>query len=453
MITSRIWRGAVFLSALCTHLAVFAAPADEVKALVEAGRAADAYALGKRHPEALGQPAFDMFFGAAALDAGHAAEGVLALERYLLLNPRDGTARLLLARGYYLLGEDARARAEFEALRASSPPPEVTAAVDRYIDAIKLRQGRSSPTGGGYVEVGFGRDTNVNAGPAAASIFVPGFGVQPLAVGSQRTTSNFESIGAGGYFNYPVQPGLALFAQGQAERRFHTASEAHRFEVGTYNVTAGLSMLREHDLFRVGASYGIVTLASSTFRRAAGASVEWQHQFDDTQSLALGAQVAQFRYGTTETTSDGVSTSVDNSPRDANFRGVTAVYKRLWRAPWDPVFTVALNTGDQHSRTGHPELVPRSSGASVAISLSPAAKWGVLAGYSYQQSDYHGADFFAQPDARHDKYHALDLSLTYLYSRNLSIRGEAQFSRNRSNAEAYAFPRNVYGIKARYDFK
>ncbi|MGH8705943.1 MAG: hypothetical protein ACREUO_11070, partial [Burkholderiales bacterium] len=64
--------------------AAFAAPADEVQKLLEAGRSADAYALGKRHPEELGKPDFDFHFGIAAIDTGHAGEGVLALERYIV---------------------------------------------------------------------------------------------------------------------------------------------------------------------------------------------------------------------------------------------------------------------------------------------------------------------------------------------------------------------------------
>jgi hypothetical protein len=447
------WRCVAFAAALCLPLASFAAPADEIKALSEAGHAADAYALGKRHPEALGQPAFDFFFGAAAIEAGHAAEGVLALERYLLAYPDNGAARQLLARGYYVLGEDGRAREEFESLRKLNPPPDVAAAIDRYLDSIRLRQERYSLSAGAYVELGFGHDTNVNAGPAAANIFVPGFGVQPLAVSSQKSASNFESLGAGGYVNYPVKPGIALFVQGQGERKFHTDADTRQFEVGNYNAAGGVSVLRNQDLFRVGLSYGLVTLASNTFRRATGGSVEWQHQFDDRQSLTFGAQLARFKYSTTESRSDDVVTTVDNSPRDADFHGVSALYKRVLGQAWEPTVTLGVNAGDQRSRTGHPELVPRSWGASASINLTPAPKWGLLAALAYQQSDYHGPDFFAQPDARHDKYSALNVALTYLYSRHVSVRGEALFSRNRSNADAYAFPRNVYSVKVRYEFK
>ena len=92
-------------------------------------------------------------------------------------------------------------------------------------------------------------------------------------------------------------------------------------------------------------------------------------------------------------------------------------------------------------------------GASAAVTFTPVEKWGAQLGYTYQRSDYRGPDFFAFPDKRHDKYDAYNVALTYLYSRNISFRGEALFSKNRSNADAYAFPRDVYSFKVRYEFK
>ena len=163
---------AIVAACVAVSAPVAAAPADEVRALVEGGKAAEAYEFGRRNPDALGDPAFDFFFGIAAIDTGHAAEGVLALERYVLRFPDNLSARLQLARGYFTLGEDARAREEFEQLLKLNPPADTAVTIDRFLDSIRLRETRYTATSGAYLEAGIGRDTNVNAGPATANVFL-----------------------------------------------------------------------------------------------------------------------------------------------------------------------------------------------------------------------------------------------------------------------------------------
>ena len=80
------------------------------------------------------------------------------------------------------------------------------------------------------------------------------------------------------------------------------------------------------------------------------------------------------------------------------------------------------------------------------------AAWDLLVGFAWQRSDYGGPDFFAEPEARHDRYSAATATATYRYSRNISVKAEALVSRNRSNADAYAFARNLVSLKLRYEF-
>ncbi|MBY0269506.1 MAG: hypothetical protein K2X06_06525 [Burkholderiales bacterium] len=128
--------------------AAFAAPADDVKALLDKGDAAGAYALGKNHPDQLGNPQFDFFFGVAAIDSGRAGEGVLALERYVVNFPDNASARLELARGYFVMGDDQRAREEFNAVLNTKPPPAVAANIERFLDALRSRESAYRTTAG-----------------------------------------------------------------------------------------------------------------------------------------------------------------------------------------------------------------------------------------------------------------------------------------------------------------
>ncbi|MBA2675576.1 hypothetical protein [Ramlibacter sp.] len=77
----------VALGLLSMAMCALAAPADDIKNLLLQGKDKQAYELGRSAPAQLGEPAFDFYFGIAALNTGAPGEGVLALERYLLQFP------------------------------------------------------------------------------------------------------------------------------------------------------------------------------------------------------------------------------------------------------------------------------------------------------------------------------------------------------------------------------
>ena len=171
-----------------------AGPADEMKSLLEQNQAKAAYALGKSQSGNIGDPLFDFYFGIAAIDAGVPGEGVLALERYLLVAPDNRDARFHVARGYYVLGEDQQAREEFVALLdgASSAEAEV---LNRYLDAIRARESRYTPTAGFYAEMGAGWDTNINAGIRAGQVGGLPTGITvPAGATGEKEADGFSSV-------------------------------------------------------------------------------------------------------------------------------------------------------------------------------------------------------------------------------------------------------------------
>lgn len=428
----------LFVVCVASSARIAAAPADEVRALVESGKAAEAYDLGHRNPDALGDPAFDFFFGIAAIDTGHAAEGVLALERYVIRFPDNLSARLQLARGYFTLGEDARARDEFEQLRALNPPADITATIDRFLDSIRLRETRYTTTTGAYLEAGYGRDTNVNAGPATANVFLQNLGsivLDPVAV---RRRDGYTHLGAGGYVTYPVTAGVALFGNVGAELKLN--AHATQFDQGSYFASGGVQVLQEQNLYRLGLSQNVVDIENDRYRTATGLAAEWQRQLDEKQSFNLGGQLGRYSY-------PGV-----NQPRDADYVSLGAGYRRLFAHAWQPILSAQLSMGIENAHT-RPDLASRNfGGGRVGLTVTPAPKWGISAGVTYLASRYEEPDVFAAVK-RKDHYEAYDASLTYLVSRNWSVRAEALLARNRSNIEIFSYPRETYLVKLRYEFK
>jgi hypothetical protein len=422
-------KGLAALCVLAFAQPLCAAPADDLKALIEKGDARGAYELGRKHPAELGNPAFDFYFGVAAIDSGHAGEGVLALERYIANFPDNIQARLELARGYFVLGEDARAREEFNRVLNANPPPDVVANIDRFLDALRARESAYKTTAGAFVEFGLGYDSNVNGGVKNPALIAPG------VAGLGERHSNFAQASAGASVVHPVAPGVALFGSVAGDFRVHDRAE--NFDQRSLGVTGGASLLREKDLFRASASFSTLDLDYSHFRNTWSLTGEWTHQLDELQAVNGYLQWADLDYG-------GI-----NEPRDSHLYGLGAGYRRAFIGPWQPLLTANASYGREDNRGGANFLTRDIWGARVAVAVTPAPRWAVSAGATYYYSDY--VDDVTS--GRRDNYYALDLSAGYAVTRNLSVRGELLLSKNDSNVAFFEYRRDVVAVKVRYEFK
>ncbi|MDD5329822.1 MAG: hypothetical protein PHX38_07450 [Sulfuricella sp.] len=416
----------------------FAGTVDDVKSLMERNQPAQACQLGRLHPEELGNPDFDFYFGIVCIDAGHASEGILALERYLLNFPANDRARLELARGYFVLGEDMRAREEFANVQKQNPPPEVQATIERYVDAIRAREGRYHTTSGFYVEAGVGYDDNVNGGVSDANINLPVLGSVQVANNGVRSADSFVHVAAGGQVAKPVAPGVSVFGGLGYDGKYNQSDTAFSMEsLGGYG---GVTALKDKNLFRATVSISSLTVGSDRYRDVNGISGEWFHQLDELQGVNGFIQYATLDYTGT------------NQVRDAELTGVGVGYRKAFIGRWQPVFNAGLSLSEERNQRGRPDLGRDIAGLTLGLSLSPHPKWGLNAGYIYQESRYQAPDTVLNT-TRDDDYQALNVAATYLYSKNISIRGEVAASDNASNLSLYSYRRNFGGVNVRYEFK
>lgn len=412
---------------------------DDMKALVEQGKATEAYELGKSHPEELGDPTYDFYYGVAAVSSGHSGEGVLALERYVQNFPENAFGRLELARGYFVLGEDARARREFTLVLDADPTAEVRASVERFLDALRSREALYTPVKGFYVEAGVGYDSNVNGGVGAGTSFRI-FGVDlPVPTGLVRQNGTFTSLAAGANGSVPLSPGVILFGGINVDTRDYTAQTD--FNQKSIGGNAGVTYIRGKDLWRGSVAYNNLWLQNDDYRNVWTFSGEWYRQLDERQTVNVFAQHSQLSYAGA------------NSPLNSTFPLLGVGYRRSFISPMQPLLS-------QTAYGGHEDVSERSDrtrrvyGARITGSITPAAKWSVLLGATYQQSDYQAPDATRMLDyLRRDEYTSFDLTVAYAITRNLSVRGEAMISRNTSNDSLFQYNRDGLAVKIRYDFK
>lgn len=417
---------------------LLAAPADDIKALLEKGDSRAAYELGRKHPEELGNPVFDFYFGVAAIDSGRAGEGVLALERYVANFPANLEARLELARGYFILGEDLRAREEFNEVLKAKPPAQVVANIDRYLDAIRARESAYRTTAGAFIEIGGGYDSNINGGVGSANVFVPNLGQITVAPGGVETGASFGQATVGVNLVHPVAPGFALFGSLGADYRAYNNNSD--FNQNNYGILGGVSYLRENDLFRVSASYNTLDVDNDRFRNVTAGTGEWTRQLDELQALTGFVQYADLDY-------DGV-----NNVRDSSLYGVGAGYRRAFIAPAAPLLSLSASYAKEDNRKDFDELSRDIWSARAAVGVTPAPKWALSLGATYQYSAYE-AEIPLLATTRRDTYYAADVVASYAFTRSFSARLEGLWSKNDSNIDLFEYRRNVGALKFRYDFK
>lgn len=386
----------------------------------------------------LGDPAFDLPYGVNAINTGRHAEGVLALERYLLLRPDDEVARVELARGYFLLGDDARAREEFELALARTPPPAVVRVIREYLEQLARREARRKPTLVAWLEAATGYDSNPRAGVDNALITLPVIGEVTVPAAGVRAGDRTYPYAGGFRATMPVTPRTQFFASGQADIvRYHTERD---FDQALFAGSAGFLGQWRAQSWRLGASRGYQTLARKAYRQTHGVFADWGLALDPRNAVSVGVQAGRLEYAGT------------NAVRDSDFAVVTAGWRRGFAGAWRPQLEAAVNAGRERNANDRDDLSRDLFGARLGVAIAPAADWLLAASAVHQVSRY------LEPDAvlettREDRYSAGELGVSWQVTPGLTLRAEFSEAKNESNLALYEYRRSTAILRGRYEFR
>ncbi|HEB99961.1 MAG TPA: hypothetical protein ENJ05_10695 [Thiotrichales bacterium] len=414
---------------------------QEIKALYESGRVREAYALANRHLlEAEGDPAFDYYYGLAAIDSGFVSQGVFALERVLLLRPDNDLVRLELARGYFLLEQYDRARREFNKVLAAGPPQEVQANIRSFLDIIRLRESDYKTTAGLYLELGTGYDTNVNSGPSGANFDSPLLGPGTLDNASVAMEDAYLNYAAGVNVSHPVRPGLALTGNLSYSHREH--EEATEFDIGSFNAQGGVSWVRGDDRYQAGLQWQNYEVGHDRYRELLGLNGEWRRHLDDHTLVSAFVQLADMDFYT-------------NRMRDS-WQGMAGLGLQLaFGGALRPLVFGTLYGGKERARNDDSaarSLVDRDIyGASLGgqVMLHPAFSLDI--GVQWQESRYRNDDGFFLLK-REDEFKNVSLGATWLPYRHWSLRTKLGYTDNSANISINRYHRTELGVTLRYEY-
>lgn len=410
---------------------------DQAQALLDQGKAKDAFnLLEPLESQRAGDENFDLLFGIAAIDAGQNTRGVFALERVLALHPDNARARAEIARAYLALGETDAAKQEFESVQNQGVPPEVSATIDRYMDAVDRVNAATRTTLRGFVEASLGYDTNVNAATSKSSVALPGYGGTIILDSDSRAIDAwFGTVGGGLNVSSPISNEVVAVAglTGVIRNNFG----ASQFNNVSGDAYAGLVVTRDKNVFSLNAQFNQYNLSGDRYRTASGLSGQWQHNMDARNQLSAFVQYADLRYQT-------------QSIRNADRWVAGGAFAHAYRGG-EVAFASLYGVNETTHDGDVPWLGFNGVGVRAGGQLNYNAKTILFAGGSIEYRHYSAEDP-AYLATRKDTQYDLVIGSTYTPARYWTVTPRLTWTFDDSNIELNKYHRETAAVIVRREF-
>ncbi|MBF0322695.1 MAG: hypothetical protein HQL62_07100, partial [Magnetococcales bacterium] len=241
----------------------------------------------------VGNPAFDLVLGSVQYHLKDYGAAMFPLERLLMYEPGNETARLLLAMSLYRSGETTRALAEAANLHLDRLSPVLTREWQEMIAPAPAAAAAPAPSKtkvSGSIQASIGRDNNITSGPNDGVYIIPAISsTYPISLGKAESHPDWvNSLSGVLAISHTLDPsrtligGLSLYQTKDWQRKDK--------EEGYGNAYAGVAL-----------TFGDVTvtpvgyvqnyfLEDTLFQRYWGAQVNVAKPLNEKQSLASYVQ-------------------------------------------------------------------------------------------------------------------------------------------------------------------
>ncbi len=427
---------ALVTTLFCTHSNASASGAELIKALLDAGRFNEAYALSMTYLQGYeGDPEFDFQYGVAAIDSGNVSEGVFALERVAFSDPQNPLVRLELARGYYLLQQFDKAQQLFEQVLLLNPPDNVRIRIAQYLDLIDNKESFPVTRVKSFVELWRGYDSNINSGPESQTNLV---------------TLTSDALGRGNQFNR-LRMGATVEHQYAADRHldFSLNGDFRRYDdeteqdFSTLSVSGGHTWIKNKDRYRLGVDIQHFSRDGERYRDLLGVNGSWSHSPGRESQLRLYGGINLLDYA-------------DENWKDATQYHLGGNYLRMGTGGWNPLWFAGLFVGQETPDT--PGILADGQvdrffwGSNMGVQLEPLADLSLIPVITYQSSRYKGDDWLYGV-RRQDDFAILSINLEWAVEKNWTVLANVSSNHADSNIELYEYDRQQGMLGLRYSFE
>lgn len=416
---------------------------NALRTLVDSGQYDKAYDMAQSQTVLQGGAHFDFLFGVAAVNSGHQAQGVLALERHLLQVPSNDRARLELAKGYYEMGDYFRARQEFELVLRFNPPKDVQTNIQRYLDSMQTRDvDGSRATSRSYFEIGGGYDSNINFG-SHLSTFNDRIGSPSVVTPEEGAIgSNYNQWLLGTQLVKRVDSSLSLFVGADIDAKFNDARSDYDLMTATPSV--GFTHSKGLNVHRLTLSNAYTTMGGTRYRNILSVSGDGQYALGGGYMATSIAQLAEFSHSSLK--------DADGMPdHDSRMITLGGGIQHTLLTDWRPTLGMQLTIGHEGNVRGRKDYSREIWTAKLTAAANPSDRLSFNVAVTFQNSSYEGVDSASlDGKLRRDNLVTLDVGVNYLLMPQWLLRADTQWSDNDSNLDYYRYHRSVSGVRVRY---
>ena len=411
---------------------------DRAKNHLDSGSAVEAFRLLEPvEAERAGDVEFDLILGVAAVNCGQNTRGVFALERVLSVQPQNARARAEIARAYLGLGETTVAKQEFEVVQRQGVPSEISATIDRFLDAVDRVEEVSRTTARGYIEGALGYDNNVNSATSRNTIAIPGFGGLPfrLSDDSRAHDAGLATVGAGINFRSPFSADSALVGglSGLVRNNFG----ADQFDSRNLDVYAGIVVTSDRHVFSVNAQFNQYDMSDDRYRTATGLSGQWQFNRDARNQFSLYLQYANLHYPL-------------QSIRDADRWLIGGAYAHAFREG-SVVYASGYAVSERAKDGDVPWLGFSGVGVRVGGQINVGARTSLFASAMVEYR-HHNDEDPSFLNTRTDQQYDVVLGASFTPARHWQITPKYTWTYNDSNSDLNGYRRQSVSVTVRRDF-
>lgn len=434
----------ILAAALAWTLAISVGAQDadvvaKAEALFSAGRFAEVYQLLEPLEDKLaGDVKYDYMLARSALETGRPSQASFIYERILAVDPNYVAVRLEMGRAYLALGDYARAKLEFETvLRFTSLPPALRDQALAYARAAEDRLAGKATLFRGYLEYGYGYDSNPQSATSVTPITAANGFLIFLDPASLKRSDHYHALTAGGELIHGLSERFWIDAGGDARMRGHRKID--EADYAQLDGRLGLGFAEGPDSARLGVSGGRYFLDHQKVRDNAALTMEYRRLIGNRDQVSLNLLAGSYRY---------LPHTLEVNDFDL-FQGAVGWLRVVSQGRG--IVGLSLLAGLEKATAGRLDGDKPFQGARLTLQNTLTEKTGIFVLGGVQRGKYKEVNpVFAE--TRLDTLYDLVAGVSWTFTPGWSLRPQLVYIKNKSNISIFEYDRTDLSLNLRVDF-